>query len=157
MTNPGPSQGWKVRRDKARAKHEVTDERAAVRAERQRMADEKLAADLAAAAEYAKTQARARCSCPVCDAGPVDLELAARIVTALAKLPAHVPTDPNVIAALHAVVGGREIPRSTIYGEAHAGLRVPRRVYADVTPADHRAADVTPKDAPVTAPTKGKH
>lgn len=148
MTNPGPSMGWKNRRDKAAAKdfNSPDDERAAIRAARQALYDQQAADAAASAIEAAKLQARARVSCPCCDSGPVDIELAGRIVTALSKLPAHVPNDAAVMAALNAVVLGREIDRASIYTTAHDGLRVPHRVYAE-TPAE-----VQPKVTAAVAP-----
>ncbi|MER2197171.1 hypothetical protein ABS771_19995 [Methylobacterium brachiatum] len=153
--------GWKVRRDRANARNTPDNDRTAIREARQAMYAEQAARDAAAAVEAAKMQARARCSCPVCDGAPVDVDLAARIITAMQRLPAHVVNDPAVVAALQAVVAaGRELDRASIYGEAHQGMYVPHRVYAaaEVTPAETRpeaSAQITPKDGPVL-PSKRK-
>lgn len=152
MTNPGPSRGWSSRRAKAEQRHAEADvEMQAKREARQAMYDAARQRDAQAAIENAKLQARARVSCPCCDGNPVDLDLAARIITAMQRLPAHVVSDPAVVAALNAVVtSGRELDRASIYTTAHDGLRVPHRVYAE-TPAETRPkvpAAVTPKGKP---------
>jgi hypothetical protein len=150
MTNPGPSMGWKTRRDRANARNAPDNDRAAIREARQAMYAEQAARDAAAAVEAANMQARARCSCPVCDSAPVAVELAARVITAMQRLPAHIVNDPDVVAALNAVVAGREIPRASIYSDAHKGMHVPHRTYAvaDATPAETRPeaqAETAPK------------
>ncbi|WP_342112012.1 hypothetical protein [Methylobacterium sp. SI9] len=114
------------------------------------MAQDLIDASNAAAAENAKLQARARCSCPVCDSGPVDVELAARVITALARMPAHVQTDPAVLATLSTIVSGRDIDLSAAYS-TNLGLHRPHKVYAPVPLAEPAAN--TPQEAPVI-PTK---
>ncbi len=101
-------------------------------------------------------------TCPCCGANtPLDPETVARLITAVAYLPSHVPTNPTVRNAMRAVVEGQEIDRGLIYGEKHRGMHVPRRVYteAEVAPAVVEAmtksepATVTPKSEPII-PTK---
>lgn len=172
MTNPGPTRGWKVRRDKRNAKAQAELDQADVRAIHAARREAERLALAAAELEAAKLRERIRCSCPVCDGAPVDVDLAARVITAMQRLPAHVVNDPNVVAALNAVISsGREIPRASIYSDAHRGMHVPHRMYApapveyastitvnsrdEVAAAvveamtKHEPATVTPKSEPV--------
>lgn len=149
--------GHKARKALAAARSNANDERAEIRAERNRMYAEQAARDAIAAAEHAQKQARARCSCVVCGEGLIDAEFAGRIITALQKLPAHVQTDPAILATLRAVVeGNKPIELAAAYS-TDLGLKRPRKVYASAPTVDHgEPAVITPKDEPIVVPSKPK-
>ncbi|CAM3270544.1 hypothetical protein JHFBIEKO_4806 [Methylobacterium mesophilicum] len=101
---PGMQRGWRERRAKADRTDYHADERAAVRAIRDAAAAEKAAADRAAIAAQEAALVAARCECPVCRDGLVTLDLAERVIRALAKLPAGSPVDQDVLMSLQGAI-----------------------------------------------------
>ena len=96
--------GHAERQAKAKGTKYKSEERAAVRAIRNAAAAELAAADRAAAAAQEAALVAARCECPVCRDGLVTLDMAERVIRALAKLPAGSPVDQDVLMSLQAAV-----------------------------------------------------
>ncbi|MCJ2057744.1 hypothetical protein MKL09_14410 [Methylobacterium sp. J-048] len=101
---PGMQRGWKERRTKADRNDYDADARAEARAIRAAYYAELAAADRAAVAAQEAALVAARCECPVCRDGLVTLDMAERVVRALAKLPAGSPVDQDVLQALQAAI-----------------------------------------------------
>ncbi|WP_230367604.1 hypothetical protein [Methylobacterium brachiatum] len=123
--------GWKERRNKADRTDYHAEERATVRAIRNAAAAEKAAAERVAVAAREAALVAARCECPVCRDGLVTLDLAERVIRALAKLPAGSPVDQDVLQTLRAAIVTHAAPT--------------------VDPVTDTRAAITPKDVPIIA------
>ncbi|MER2193326.1 hypothetical protein ABS771_08485 [Methylobacterium brachiatum] len=141
----GPQQGWKTKRDKAFNKQAAYDERADIHAQRAAMAAAAAEANRAALEARKAAFLAARCTCPVCDTGAIPLDLAERVITALARLPVSVPVDHSVLNALRHIAYGDSVERFA-FPETETKLHHPRRVNAAADVTVTETATISPKD-----------
>ncbi|AYO82680.1 hypothetical protein [Methylobacterium brachiatum] len=144
-----PSRGFKDRTKKAFDKHAEWEARADIRAQRDALAAAAAEANRAAAEARKAAMLAARCTCPVCDTGAIPLDLAERVITALARLPVSVPVDDAVLNALRYIAYGDHVERYAL-PSTETKLHHPRRVDAAAADpaADVRAA-ITTKSEPI--------
>lgn len=143
MTEVSPylQAGHAERQAKAKGTKYNSDERTAIRAIRNAAAAEKAATERAAIAAQEAALVAARCECPVCRDGLVTLNLAERVIRALAKLPAGSPVDQDVLMSLQAAIITHAAPAADPVAD----------VRATVTPKAEPIIPAKPRRKPTAA------
>lgn len=128
-----PKRGWKKRQAAAIARFETDPELDDIRAQRAALAAAAVVRNEAEAEARRVALAAARCTCPACDGnGAVSLDFAERLITAMARLPAHVPVDDGVLLSLRRIAFGQDVS-SLAFPESDT-LSKPRRISETLTP-----------------------
>ncbi|MGV7031034.1 hypothetical protein [Methylobacterium symbioticum] len=147
--------GWKKKQADALAKHDdYYGTKAEIRAARAAAYAEEVERARVEAEAAERARASAQVFCPCCGGeGRVTLDRAEITYRAFERLPSDSKADPEVIRILHGVATHTEV-HSRAMLPVKRGLHYPRPV-AETGPVPE-AANVTPRDEPVAAPSKPK-
>lgn len=138
MSNFSSPSGWRDRLKRSKEKQVARDDMADIRAQRTKLAEDARAESEKQARATEAALKTSRCACPVCDSGYVTVEIAERILRALARLPYDSKPDPSVMEALVAAANGTTAPGTARYPVIPAGAKGLRRIdldEAEIAPA----------------------